>query len=281
MTKAQDKKKALLTISEVQIIREKYIGNGKVQSIYLKEVDDNQWEYRFKIGGKYDTIKSKNREILEQMHMEHGGRNPDTCRAPFEFLDIDGSWDSSNLIKLGHIPTKLTIAGAIETRNLKVPIAVPDECGEVPISKQSSSEVNLYLVDKQHVKFTRNFDSADQFDALVRFLLQNDTLKNLRWKVYALETQSKSAGQRCLWQRRKAGDGTQRMVLELVKLNGKNYTKCFRDDLHNAADGMFDAACSRIKIEDPAPKFRDACEMSLGDGTHKQINAIKKTISEK
>jgi len=36
-------------------------------------------------------------------------------------------------------------------------------------------------------------------------------------------------------QRTKADDGTKRMILELQKINGKDYGECVRSDVHNAA----------------------------------------------
>ena len=99
----------------------------------------------------------------------------------------------------------------------------------------------------------------------IEYVKKEPALKNLKWSVKAMSTESIGTKQQCSWQRVQAGDTTRRMVLELKRIDGKSYQDCVRQDVFNAAGDMFDAPCMRIRIKKKTKPTQERCLFSIED----------------
>lgn len=252
----------------IEKIYNDFVGRGKVQSISLVK-SDNHWIYTYKEGRKHESIKDKNFDQLQKLHLAFGGRNPETCRAKDLFLKLDGQWGSDDLLELGHRPQKVTLNGTNEIRNKIFPISIPNDCGFKPICKKNSKSdfIKISLIDKETSKITRIFKEPEQLDAFADFILNDPSLQQLSWNIHVLGTETKATGDQCVWVRELAGDGTKRMVLKLQKVNGIIYTKLMRKQLHDAADDMFCSPCSQLSVKKIDPKTINICAFAAEDGT--------------
>ena len=248
---------------------QQFIGKGKVQAISINKKNGG-WALKFKEGKKFDEIESDDRESLEKLLIEFGGKNPETCTAPDKFLTIDGTWDAETINMLGHRISKAKFSGQRLLRNDAHPITIPDDCGYQTImdskKKTGNGVVNLRLVDREMIDFTMAFKKPDEFDNLCKFLFNNEQLKRLKWHIMLLGTESRETKDQCVWKRLKAGDGTKRMVLELIGLNGNHYTECIRQDLFNAAGDMFYNPCQRITVKKKKEQTMEICMFAAEDG---------------
>ena len=207
------------------------------------------------------------------MHMEFGGKNPETCRGPDDFLVIDfGSdkfWNSEALLQLGQRITKITLFGRRVLRDEPFTLSIPEGCGSqdtIKAKKSVKDEVNIYQKDIETIQITRSFSSSDEFDNLLDFIRTNQKLNKMTWYTQKIGTESKATHAHCVWKRKVAGDGTKRMVLLLNSLNGKNYTECMRKELFDAADDMFFAPCERITAKKKVQHHQEICFFAAEDG---------------
>ena len=237
---------------DFQKIFDRFVGDGKVQSTSLSKCDDDLWEWKFKEGTKHSSITSDDLEFLQKMHVEFGGKNPDTCRASDKFLKLT-DFTLEDLLVAGHRPTKIVLVGQRIRDNDIYPIPIPEKAGSKDIlnSQKSDDADTLRVVrkDREDAAITRAFGSLEEFELFRRFILDHEITKRMTWYVRMLNTESKQTRDACVWKREKVGDGTRRMALELWALNGKHYTECLRADLFAAADDMFDSPCNRIDMK--------------------------------
>ena len=255
---------------ELEKLYEKFIGEGKVHSLSLIAVTPGGWKWSYKEGRIQASIIDEDRAFLEKMHMEFGGNNPETCRASDVFLELRG-FDSEDVLNVGHRITKIGLKGSRTTRHQTIPIDIPPRMGSnEPIrakKKLPKDSLNLILKDLETAAITRAFSTQAEFDAFREFLLTHSALKELTWYVDILGTESKLTRDFCVWHREKVGDGTQRMALELIGLNGKVFTECRRGDLFDAADEMFDSACQRVKLKkEKEIAYKTVCFFAAEDG---------------
>lgn len=254
---------------ELEKIFQDFIGKGKVQSISLMQIDDALWEWKYKEGNKVASIKDGNGDFLEKMHIEFGGRNPDTCRANDKFLEL-ATHSAEDLLRAGHIPTKIRVKGQRTLRNDSQSVELPPGTGSSEPMKakkhNAKDELTYYIKDQETAMITRAFNSVEDFDRFKTFLLTDSKLSRLHWYVDLLGTESKSTKDQCVWKREKVGDGTRRMALELFALNSKHFTECIRADLFAAADDMFDSACQRITVKKPKEFMKTVCFYAAEDG---------------
>lgn len=251
-------------------IYEKFIGNGKIQALNIIPTEEGKWILRYKDGKKIYELECEGRDFLDKLLVEFGGKNPETCRAPDKFLIMDGSWMSEDLNELGHRIVKVKFSGSRIVRSTSYPVVLPDECGLFTIvgarRKIPDKIINQKLVDREFCDFTLAFNSPSQFDNLCEFINKHDSLSKLIWHTMLLGTESRETGANCVWKRLKAGDGTKRMVLELIGLNGNHYTECIRQELFNAAGDMFYAPCQRIKVKKKKEQTMEICMFAAEDG---------------
>lgn len=250
-------------------IYQKFIGKEKIQALNIIEANNGKWVLRYKEGRKTFELACENRDILDKILVEFGGKNPETCRAPDKFLKLN-SWRSEDINELGHRITKAKMSGSRVIRSTHYPIVLPDDCGSHTIvgAKRKSEEkiINLKLKDKETIDFTLSFQHPNEFDNLCDFIASHKTLCKLGWHIMLLGTESRETGDQCVWKRLKAGDGTKRMVLELIGLNSTHYTECVRQDLYNAASDMFYSPCQRIEVKKKKEQTMEICMFAAEDG---------------
>lgn len=250
-------------------IYQQFIGKDKIQPLRIEKTSNGAFELLYKEGTRTHRIKCEDRKTLEQILVEFGGRNPETCKTESRFLELDGTWGTDDLLDLGHRITKISISGGRILRQKNIPIKAPPGTGAPVIihSKRNKEDnINLRLVDREDVKFTRSFREPYELDALIDFLKSEDALRGLRWRVDLLGTQSRETERQCVWQRVQAGDGTRRMVLELRKLDGVDFRRCVRQDLFDTAGDMFDAPCKRVRLKKKKAQEREICLFAAEDG---------------
>ncbi len=103
-------------------IYQNFVGKGKIQPIEIGKSDDGMWVLTYKEGKKTRQVECEDREYLDKILIEFGGKNPDTCRAPDMFLAMDGSWGSNHINDLGHRITKIKFSGNICVARILVQI---------------------------------------------------------------------------------------------------------------------------------------------------------------
>jgi len=259
---------------ELKRIHSEFVGKDKVQSLSLVKEDENgTWAWSYKENGNPHTISSDNRDELEKMHMEFGGKNPETCRGPDSFLGFDfksdSVWSSDSLLELDQRITKITLYGRRVLRDDGFTIQVPEGCGSqdtIKSKKKTKDEINVLQKDIETIQITRSFSSVEEFDNLIEFIRSHKKLSQMTWYTQKIGTESQSTHGHCVWKRKVAGDGTKRMVLLLNSLNGKRYTDCMRKDLFDAADRMFFAPCKRITAKKKVQHSQEICFFAAEDG---------------
>jgi hypothetical protein len=199
-----------------------------------------------------------------------GGKNPETCRAPDLFLDLDTKWTSSDILNRGHKITKIKLVGKLVTNQKKIPIDIGDDCGSFVLIRSKKNSHRQIILNQRYVEeasITRSFNNIDEFENLLKFIRTNPLLNELKWYVKQINSESTQTKDQCVWKRKSAGDGTKRMVLLLQKLNGINFTECMRKDLYDAADEMFYAPCERLTGKKATAPTQDICFLAAEDGT--------------
>jgi len=250
-------------------IYQDFIGKDKIQPLTIKKGPNGTWILRYKEGTLTRQIECEDRNVLDQILVEFGGKNPETCKTEGKFLELTNKSNSEALNELGHRITKIFVTGQRVTRQKTFPIGMPTGTGTqgtIQSKKIKKDEINLILKDREEVTFTRVFSAAEEFDNLVEFIFSQESLKDLKWYVRKLGTESRETQKQCLWVRLKAGDGTKSMVLELHELDGTFFTDCTRQDLFDAAGDMFDAPCKRVKVRKKKDLVKDICLFAAEDG---------------
>lgn len=250
-------------------IERDFIGNSKIEALEIKKNKDVfELVYRDK-NGHTCTIAADSKEELESLVKECGGRNVETCKADCKYLNLDGSWGSKELLEKGHRITKIVLGGTKVTFSVKENIPMPEGTGygrTINAEKNVDDTIMWRQNGRMQCEFTRFFHSPEEFDSLIGLIFQHKHTKDLVWRVKQINTESVATGNQCVWKRVVAGDGTKRMVLELRELDGQPYTKCIRQALIEAAAGMFDAPCRRVKVKRSAVEH-EICLFAAEDGT--------------
>jgi len=249
-------------------IYQDFVGKNKVQPLEIISDKAGGFYLTYKEGTNRDKVHCEDRRVLEEILVEFGGQNPETCKAHEMFLKIDGSWDNKTLESLGHSITKIRIIGNKTSDSEKYNIHLPDGTGELTISKKGKIKDYINILSRSHrrVEFTRVFKDTIEFKKLIDFLINDSSFNGMIWNVMQLCTESENKKQ-CNWKRVIAGDGTKRMVLELRELDGVPFSKCVRQDLFNAAGDMFDAPCQRIKVSKKESGEKNICLFAAEDGS--------------
>lgn len=247
-----------------------FVGKDKIQPVSVIKTEDG-FRLLYKEGRKWEHVDCEDRQVLDEILISFGGKNPETCRTESRFLDLAKEWGSDDLNDLGHRITKVRLIGDRIVRSKVIPVYFPEGTGASGTiqSKRSHEKdmASLLMRDTEHVEITRSFDSPKEFDALATFLLSDPALKDLHWRVDLIGTESREVSKQCIWKRCRAGDGTKRMVLELQEIDGVGYEQCVRQDLFDAAGDMFDAPCKAIKVKPKHEQTKKICLFAAEDGT--------------
>lgn len=250
-------------------IIEDWRGKGTILGIRVEELKTGQFRLHYEDKGKPYFVDWDNKNECYEALLEFGGKNDFTVRAPDLFLKL-GKWDASTLINLGHRPTKIGLKGFKYIRNQELPIEIPPKCGHPEIVNQRKKEtrdmLRLYQVDNERVNVTRTFKNQKECDTFLQFILKTKIFKDFEWDVSLLCTFAIEDQKHCEWRRKKAGDGTQRMVLKLLQLEGKSVVECLPYNIISAADDMVGGECRQVTvIKDPPPKEKTLCTIYAED----------------
>lgn len=266
-------------------IEKMFVGfdKGKVQALDVYEdAKTKEWVLKYKDDQIVRTIKCESRALLDEILVEFGGKNPETCKTQSKFLVVDGSWMAKDLKDLGHRITKISVKGSRTYRRRPHLVDFPEETGSpIDLHTKKTMEDRLRVLEKheENCSITRAFNEPTQFDNLVKFLLKDETAKELTYRVKYICTESIGTSQQCVWENDKAGDGTIRRVLELKLLDGVPFTACVRHHLFEAAGDMFDAPCKRVTVKKVVKSIeRNICLFAAEDGI---IDSTGKKIKPK
>ena len=235
---------------------EKRSGNKKAYSIRFKE-------------GKKATHKVTftNRREAEEFMFAFGGKNNLTVAAPSKFLFL-GGWSVESLSVHGHGPVALACSSGSANNNIKRRIThyLPEDCGFPPIQKKGQ-RASLEITEKitSGVKsgmISANFETPVQMDNFVAQMYK--LFPDYKIPVKRAVTRNLDTNDLCVWTRARVGDGTKRMELRLVQLNGKDYQICKWDDILSAADLMAASECERVFIKIKKDITEEHCGRSLG-----------------
>lgn len=250
-------------------IYQDFVGKDKVQPLSISQKKSGAWVLKYREGKLIRDVECSSRDDLDKILVGFGGKNPETCKTDSKFLELTGEWGSEELNILGHRITKIQLDGLRISRIKIIPFILPEGTGQksaMASKRRLLDEITLRLRDREESSFTRSFDKIEEFDALVTFLKSHPSLKDLRWFVKLIGTESKSTGKQCVWKRVQAGDGTKRMVLELRKLDGKSFKNCVRKDVFDSAGDMFDTPCRRISVRRKGSGEQNICLFAAEDG---------------
>ena len=170
----------------------------------------------------------------------------------------------------GHRVAEIRVVGIRNVRNSSIPITLPDGTGYEHLvgkkKKVQNNQVNLVLRDNELCNMTRVFTRHCELDTFIEFLQTNESLKNLTFHVDLLTLENEETKEVGRWERCRAKDGTNRMVLELKKINGKKYTEFMYSQILAYSDGMADAECRKIPKPKAKPKDDTVCYFAAKDG---------------
>lgn len=256
----------------------RFIGKGKIQALRIEPLKNGMYKLLYREFGKegkadpkatIESIECSDREEVDQLLVSFGGQNPETCRAPDMFLDVTGDWDSESFLERGHRVTKISVKGTVVIEKSKTSIPLSDELGKPVITagKDTGPEISVTQCFRKDAEKTYEFNSSNQFNQFLHKLKTDPVLKRLEWDVLKLCTEVTETGVPCVWKRLKAGDGSMRMVLELIKINSRDYTQCVRQELYDAAGDMFYAPCQRVPVDRKKKHLtEEICVFAAEDG---------------
>lgn len=259
-----------LTKSTAKEAIEEFIGAGKVNILGVSRADNGEWSVKFKQNNKMILLDFPNHTEAEEFAFEFGGFNNLTVTAPEGLLFLE-QWDIEQIWDDGHEILSIQTASAKSEndRETKVPHVLSPDCGYsyLPGSKKTKNRENICFVEQikqvdQVSGRTMVFDNVSQPRELITQL--KDKFPNHRFPVENFVSRNHESKQLCKWLRRRVGDGTKRMELRLIKLDGEDFTKCRYSQIIVAADGLASTECERVIIKKAAVKTEDHCGISLG-----------------
>lgn len=249
-------------------IREGQIGTGKV----IIKRDPVQvvggWEIVTEDeNGKTDLLLFKTYQEAQEACFQFGGNNIMTIAAPMELNEFE-NWSSKKLFDLGHHVKQVSLTQSIFTgdRQRKIPNELPKDCGcgKLPGSnKKTPTFFHEMVISENYVlKKTIYFEQPEQLDNLQEWLIKK--FPGHRFMVDSFVTQNHETSDYCKFTRQKVGDGTKRMELKLVKLNGEDYQKCRINNIIAAADGLASHECKIVRLETQKIAVNTICGDYLG-----------------
>ena len=233
-------------------VRQEFIGKGKIAVVRIDGPDEHgTYRLHYEENGNAQWIDSKEKDEMEKILIEFGGKNLDSVSAPDKFLLLN-DWSSQDIAELGHSIKQISLTGCLVARENTIPIIFPSSCGSSPISKSKKEkkkqtiEANIIQKDKDNLTFTAKFNDENEFNNLIKFVKNNKIMKNMVFYVTRMVTQNLKSKQTCLWLRTTSGDGIKRMILELRAIDGVSFDRCCLFDLISAADDMADGECKHV-----------------------------------
>lgn len=201
--------------------------------------------------------------------------NDFTCRMPDQYIELKNV-TSIDFKAKGHVITQVALRGTHYVQNEMFDIMLPLECGSRTRSDSrkfdSKHPDNKFLTYSERaakeITGTINIDSPEKIDNLREWLRDADPRL---FEIYdhitimLMTTRNISTNQKLQWVRRKSPDGTDKMIMELDRVNGKKFTELDRDTIIEAAGELFFSVCNRIPTKgSPGSKFVCADAVNAG-----------------
>ena len=266
--------KKIMSREEINTIIQRWRGEGKIRTRKVQRLEDGSYELFYEESpGRVERLVCEDRNTLDEILLEFGGRNNETVAAPPRFLKL-GDWRAADLEELGHRIQKIKLKADRMIPSSKEEIPVPADCGYTQIIDAQKSTRKAEIVFERSTAFrewfgeiTILFRQPEEFDNLVDFIQSHKFMKDLTFYVKELGTYSIDSRSSCTWNRKKIGDGTMRIELQLTHLNEKSYSQCVYFDLVAAADGMADSECKIVEIpKQLKPATKTVCGIALEAG---------------
>lgn len=257
-----------LNKSEAKKIRENQVGKGKVIVKRDPVQVSGGWEIIIEDeNGTTELLLFKTYQEAQEACFQFGGNNIMTIAAPMELNDFE-NWTTEKFFNWGHIVREITLTQSIctEDKRRKVPNELPKDCGSgtLPGSNRKVPTIfhEMVISENYVLKKTIHFSEGDQLDNLKKWL--GIRFPGHKFMVDSFVTQNHETSDYCKFVRQKVGDGTKRMELKMVKLNGEEYQKCRIHSILQAADGLAAHECKIVKLETQKIAVNTICGDYLG-----------------
>lgn len=238
------------------------LAEGKIEIMDIKEDEGKGiWTLRYREKNKkIERLEFTDYDELQEVIFEFGGKNLETCICDDRYLSMDGSWNADDLLRVGHTPTKIRLQAKKVIDRSSIGVKIPKECGDPGTlnaqRQENAAVVNFISTYQKEATFTRSFEDYTELNNLIAFVMSDEYLSQVaeHYKVKEICTQNNTTKDLCRWKKSRAGDGTSRMVMRLIELNGKPYQTCLRQDLQTAGGDMFVEHCKQLKMEKKTEK---------------------------
>jgi len=274
MGQKRKNKKPAVDKERLQKMIQDWRGEGKIQAKRRQRMDDGTYrlDYVNEKGNSHWILLDSKKEV-DEILIEFGGKNHETVAAPNLFMSL-GGWVNEDLEQLGHRIEKVTISSESKTPASNEEICFPEDCGNTEIrnaqnvvKREANVTINRETGHTDGIGArTVSFSSPHEFENFVEFLLSHKKLKHLKFHVKRLTTLSVDTRKVCSWERQKAKDGTARMELMLVSLDGVPYEDCVHYELIEAADGMAAFECAKVTDTTQKEQTKKACIRAVERG---------------
>jgi len=250
---------------------EQWRGKDKIKTIRKRQLNNKKWRLDYYEGRKRAHVDFDDLKTCDEFLIEFGGKNDDTVSAPPIYLDLR-TFDVEEMLNSSHILKRISIQGVIASEKEDSIISVPNGCGNPYFTGKISRKDGDDVITK-NVRFMRDtssiyrqFETSEESKRFIKWITNHDQLKNFKWTVHEMVTYSKDTEQFCHWVRRKAGDGTQTMELQLHYVDKIHYQDCITADLMAAAGDLIWKECHLIEVPKSTPRRNMICVDAYGAG---------------
>jgi hypothetical protein len=244
---------------EIKEMIEDWRGRGTVTFSKMDKLPNGKYQLQFKEPKKpRQTIEVESLGEADAIRQEFGGKNEETYAAKPELLKLFKGFGSF----VGNTDHEILLMN-IEGSRKSIPdhsrVEIPEGCGTKTTLKGSKVAVNERMIKKTCLLristevFTMQFSSNAEVDKLVDSLFGAEEFKVFDWYVHNIVTLNRELKVPCKWVRKKAGDGSKTMELQLHYLDGKFYQDCLVYDLTAAADELIYKECRLINLKKQEP----------------------------
>lgn len=255
-------------------------GEKKVKFTKMDRLDNGSYLLQFMEGRKkVGTIKASTLVEADALRQEFGGKNEETYATRPELLKLFKGF-GSYVGNLDHKILKMNIVGSRRSKTDVSKVEISKGCG-TKTSLKGSKAISDGMIKKSNSlristeTFTMQFSSNEEVDGLVDFLFHAEEFEDFEWYIHSLVTINNDLKANCKWVRKKAGDGSKSMELQLHFLDGVFYQDCMVYDLTAAADELIYKECKLINLKKKVPTAwicADALEQGKVDKEGKKQN---------
>lgn len=223
---------------------EKWRGSGKIKAIKKERLESGKYRLHYYDGRKKEFLDFDGLDYCDQFLLEFGGKNEETVAADPIFLRLFPTF-VEELLQRGHNLKRVSLRGSGPGYKQSAKIEIPTGCGEPFLAHKEKKKIDGTEIVKKDTLFSvetaslyRQFPDVEQADNFISWLLFDQEFEDYKWVIKEMITYSRETKQYCRWLRRKAGDATQAMELQLRDLDKKSYQDCLVSELMIAAGDM-------------------------------------------